>query len=298
MNFSYPDPNKYFKELNINVDQVRKITKFKPDVAIILGSGLSGFTKNIDVAAKISCKQLLNFPIATVPGHKGTFIFGKIHGVKVVCLDGRIHYYEGYPMHEVAKPIRLMYLLGARTAIITNACGALNPYYRIGDIVAVSDHISSFVPSPLLGPNISQLGKKFVDMSSVYDEELAKEAYIIAQKHNIRMNMGIYLQVRGPQYESPTETRMYHSLGADVIAMSATCEAIAARHMGMRVSQFSMVTNMTGGLQEKVTDNEVKKNADKNRKNFSTVINGVIKVIAKENKSNKKKKSKKSSKKK
>lgn len=276
MNSLYPDPNEYYETLLKNVEEIRKVTDFVPEFAITLGSGLHEFAKNIEIVAEVSYHDLTDFPVSTVPGHAGRFIFGKVNDVNVICMDGRVHYYEGYHMWDVVKPMRLMHLLGANIAFITNACGALNPYYNVGDIVSVCDHISLFVPSPLLGPNIPQLGDRFVDMTNIYDEEINRQAYIICHKKNIPLQIGVYMQDTGPHFESPSETRMYHGMGADIVAMSGTCEAIAARHMGMKVCQFSLVTNMTGGLQSTVSDDEVKVTADKNSRNFNTLITGLL----------------------
>ncbi|MDO5328904.1 MAG: purine-nucleoside phosphorylase [Coriobacteriia bacterium] len=273
------DPDVYYNELQKNVEQIQKITDLKPDVAIVLGSGLDHFVSQLEVEAEISFSELDNFPVSTNKAHKGKFILAKAKGTRLICMSGRIHYYEGYPMRDVVKPIRLMNMLGAKTIIITHSVGAINPFYKVGDFVSVRDHISMFVPSPLVGPNISQLGDDFTDMTNIYDDDINHVLYEIARDNHLKLNQGVMVQSSGRQYESPAETKMLHALGADIVGMSSTCEAIAARHAGMRITEIACITNMAGGLQDVVTDEEVKARAVAVNKGFSALVNGILEFL-------------------
>lgn len=217
--------------------------------------------------------------MSTVAGHDGTLIFCEIKGKKVVMMNGRVHYYEGYDIHEVVLPLRVIHLLGANTVILTNAVGAINADYSVGDFVTIKDYISSFVPSPLVGENLDKLGDRFVDMTNAYDEELNDIVDNVAKQNNITVHKGVMVQVAGPQYESPTEIKMYRSLGADTVGMSTVVETIAARHMGMRVCAISCVTNMAAGMQEKISHEEVQNSSDDSSENFKTLISGLLDKI-------------------
>lgn len=194
-------------------------------------------------------------------------------------MNGRVHYYEGYDIHEVVLPLRVIHLLGANTVILTNAVGAINADYSVGDFVTIKDYISSFVPSPLVGENLDKLGDRFVDMTNAYDEELNDIVDNVAKQNNITVHKGVMVQVAGPQYESPTEIKMYRSLGADTVGMSTVVETIAARHMGMRVCAISCVTNMAAGMQEKISHEEVQNSSDDSSENFKTLISGLLDKI-------------------
>lgn len=270
------DAEDYYSRLQSCVKQIREKTDFVPEVALVLGSGLGDYADGVKVVAEIPYSEIKGFPVSTVEGHDGTLIFCEINGKKVAVMNGRVHIYEGYNVHEVVLPLRVLHLLGAKTAVLTNAVGAINKDYNVGDFVLNKDHISSFVPSPLVGANIDALGDRFVDMTKVYDEELVSAVEKVAEKNKITTHRGVLLQTTGPQYETPTEIKMFRSLGADTVGMSTVVEAIAARHMGMRVCVISCVTNMAAGLQKELSHEEVKASSDKSSKKFATLVSGLL----------------------
>ena len=270
------DADDYYARLENCVKQIREKTDFVPDIALVLGSGLGDFADSVKIEAEIPYSDIDGFPVSTVSGHDGTLIFCEIEGKKVAVMNGMVHYYEGYDIHEVVLPLRVIHLLGAETVILTNAVGAINEDYSIGDFVTVVDHISSFVPSPLVGENIDKLGDRFVDMTNVYDEDLNSIVHDIAKQNDITIHKAVMVQVTGPQYETPAEIKMYRSLGADTVGMSTVVETIAARHMGMRICVVSCVTNLAAGLQEKISHDEVKSNSNDSSKNFALLIGGLL----------------------
>ena len=276
------DSKKYYERLLSYVDEIRKKTDFTPEVAIVLGSGLGDFAKNIEIDTVIDYGQLPGFPVSTAPGHTGQFIFGTLNGVKVICMKGRIHYYEGYDMSEVVLPLRLMKLLGAETAIITNAVGCMNENFSVGSFMAVKDCIASFVPSPLIGPNIDELGPRFPDMSQIYDPELIARVLEIGEKNGIEVHEGVFIQLTGPQYETASEIRMYKALGADCCGMSSGVEAIAASHMGMRVCGLCCITNMSTGISKtKLSGEEVLEIANKVSSSFEKLVTELVESLKK-----------------
>ncbi|HAG69979.1 MAG TPA: purine-nucleoside phosphorylase [Lachnospiraceae bacterium] len=222
---------------------------FQPKVALVLGSGLGDFAESsMKVVSRIGYHEINGFPVSTVPGHKGQFVFGYVVDVPVVCMQGRVHYYEGYDISDVVLPTRLMSLMGAEYLFLTNASGGINSDFWAGDLMLITDHISLFVPNPLIGPNIDELGTRFPDMSTVYDkklQELIKEA---AAELDIDLKEGIFAQLTGPSFETPAEIRLLKTLGADAVAMSTVVEAIAARHCGMKICGISCVCNMAAGI--------------------------------------------------
>ena len=267
------DSKSYYERLVGYKEEIDRRIGFKPDVAIVLGSGLGDFAKNIQVEAVLDYSELEGFPVSTAPGHTGQFIFGTLEGVKVVCMKGRIHYYEGYDMSEVVLPLRLMHLLGAETVIITNAVGCMNENFGVGSFMAVRDCIASFVPSPLVGPNIDELGPRFPDMSEIYDRELVSKVLELGEKNGIEVHDGVFIQLTGPQYETASKIRMYKALGADCCGMSSAVEAIAANHMGMKVCGISCMTNMSTGISKtKLSGEEVIEIANKVSGNFEKLV--------------------------
>ncbi len=227
---------------------IRKKTDFVPKAALVLGSGLGDFADNIRVEAEIGYEEIEGFPVSTVPGHAGKFIFGYLKDVPVVCMKGRVHFYEGYHMEDVVLPVRLMKLMGAGILFLTNASGGVNPSFRAGDLMLLTDHISCFVQNPLIGPNVDELGTRFPDMTAIYDGQLQEIIKRAAKEEGIVLKEGVYLQLSGPSFESPAEVRMARMLGADAVGMSTAVEAIAARHMGMRVCGISCVCNLAAGM--------------------------------------------------
>lgn len=250
----------YLDKLQKAVETIRKVTNFKPEVGIVLGSGLSDFAKDIRVLGKIPYTKIQGFPVSTVEGHNGQYIFGYIENIPVVLMDGRVHYYEGYSMQDVVMPVRIMAMLGAKYIMLSNAAGGINKSFYEGTLMLINDHISTFVPSPLIGPNEDSVGPRFPDMTEIYDKQLRDIVTKTARSNAIVIREGVYLQTTGPNYESPAEIKMFAALGADAVGMSTTCEAMALRHMGVRVVGISCITNMAAGISKKCLSHEDVKN--------------------------------------
>lgn len=226
----------------------QKIGDFEPQIGIVLGSGLGGILQNMQVHTQVDYKDIPEFPTSTVAGHNGRFIFGAYAGKPCVIMQGRVHFYEGYTMEQVVMPVRLMGLLGIKTLLLTNAAGGVNSDFRPGDLMLITDHISTFVPSPLLGENLDELGPRFPDMTRVYNRLLREKLLNSAHACGMGLQKGVYVQLTGPQYETPAEIRMLKLLGADAVGMSTVCEAVAARHMGINVCGVSCISNMAAGI--------------------------------------------------
>lgn len=227
---------------------VREKTDFVPDVALILGSGLGALADEIDAVATVDYHDIEGFPVSTVAGHKGRFVFGYFNDVKVVIMQGRVHYYEGYSMQDVLLPTRLMRLMGAKVLFLTNAAGGINKSFHVGDFMIIRDHIMSFFPNPLIGANIEELGPRFPDMSHCYDPELSETIKATAKRLDIGVQEGVYCQLTGPTYETPAEIKMIGMMGGDSVGMSTACEAAAGNHAGMRVCGISCITNLAAGI--------------------------------------------------
>ena len=240
--------NQVYEKLRGCLASVRERTDFVPQVALVLGSGLGNYAEQIRVQEVLDYREIQGFPVSTVEGHKGRLVFGYVEQVPVVIMQGRVHYYEGYPMTDVVLPIRLMKLLGAETLFLTNAAGGVNYQFKPGDFMMITDQISDFVPSPLIGPNLEQLGPRFCDMSQIYDRDLQQIIRESAGKLGILLKEGTYIQLTGPNFESPAEVRMCRILGADAVGMSTACEAVAANHMGMKICGISCISNLGCGM--------------------------------------------------
>ena len=272
--------NQVYAKLQNCYECVRKKTDFVPKVAIVLGSGLGDYAEQIRVVTEIPYAEIEGFPVSTVPGHAGKFIFGYLDEIPVVCMKGRVHCYEGYDVTDVVLPTRLMKLLGAEILFLTNAAGGVNPSFRPGDFMLIKDHITTAVPSPLIGPNIEELGTRFPDMSEVYSKKLQDIIRKSAKDCGIPLQEGVYVQLTGPNYETPAEIRMVRSWGADAVGMSTACEAMAARHMGMEVCGISCITNMAAGVSNaKLNHAEVQETADRVAKDFEKLVTDVIAAI-------------------
>ncbi len=260
---------------------VQEKVNFTPQVALVLGSGLGDYADGIEVTAELAYNEIDGFPVSTVPGHEGKYIFGYVDKVPVVCMKGRVHYYEGYDISDVVLPVRLMCLMGAKVLFLTNASGGVNTSYHAGDFMLIKDHIANFVPSPLIGPNIDALGVRFPDMSNIYDRELQKVIHRTAALLEIPLQEGVYIQLTGPNYESPSEVRMCRTLGADAVGMSTACEAVAANHMGMMICGISCISNLACGITENpLTHEEVQETADRVAPLFKKLVTESIKNIA------------------
>lgn len=268
------------EKLNLCYECFKKKVDFKPEIALILGSGLGALADEIDVKATLNYSEIEGFPLSTIPGHKGRFVFGYIGKVPVVIMQGRVHYYEGYPMQDVVLPTRLMRKMGAEVLFLTNASGAANPDYSAGDFMLISDQIANFVPSPLIGANFDSLGVRFPDMSEIYNKELRGIVRNTANQLGIKLQEGVYIQLTGPNFESPSEVRMCRMLGADAIGMSTACEAIAANHAGMKIVGISCVANLGCGLTDTpLSHKEVIEAADKAAPLFKQLIRASVENI-------------------
>ena len=266
-----------YEKLQNCLAQVRAKTDFSPRVAIVLGSGLGGYAANIDTVAAVPYTEIEGFPVSTVPGHTGRFVFGYVNGVPVVAMEGRVHYYEGYDPADVVLPIRLMGLLGAKMLLLTNAAGGINFGFKPGDLMLITDHISTFIPSPLRGANVDELGLRFPDMSAVYDKAMGEAACAIAEEQGFTLQKGVYVQFPGPAFETPAEIRMARTLGADAAGMSTAIEAQAARHMGLRVCGISCISNLASGMSDKpLTHEEVQETANMVSKRFTALVTGAV----------------------
>ena len=272
--------NKVYKKLLSAYEDISKKIDFKPKLAITLGSGLGKLADVVDIEQEISYNEIKDFPISTAPGHKGRFIFAHIHGIPTVIMQGRVHRYEGYSSDDTVMPTRLMGLMGAETLIVTNACGGVNREYNIGDLMVIKDHISQFVESPLMGPNISELGTRFPDMTEVYNDEFSDRIYNLAKEKNLPIRRGVYCQFTGPAYETPAEIRMASVIGADAVGMSTAIESMAARHMGMKVCGISLITNLAAGISKvELSEQEVIEEGEKASEYFIDLVLDFIKTL-------------------
>lgn len=264
-------------------DSFKEKIDFKPEIALVLGSGLGGYADEIKVEATLNYSEIEGFPQSTVEGHKGRFVFGYIGTVPVVIMQGRVHYYEGYDMQDVVLPTRLMKMMGAKVLFLTNAAGGVNYDFSAGDFMLITDQISSFVPSPLIGPNINELGLRFSDMSEIYDMDLRKSILDTAKSLDIPMQQGVYIQLSGPNFETPQEVKMCRILGGDAVGMSTACEAVAANHMGMKICGISCISNLGCGMtEEPLSHEEVQETADKVAPLFKQLITEAIINISKD----------------
>ena len=261
----------------------QKKISFVPQVALVLGSGLGDYANDIKVVAELDYKEIEGFPTSTVQGHEGKYIFGYVGTVPVVCMKGRVHYYEGYDISDVVLPIRLMKLMGAKVLFLTNASGGINTEFRAGDLMLIQDQISDFVPSPLIGANMEELGTRFPDMSEIYDKKLQQIIKKTAAVNDIPLEQGVYIQLTGPNFESPAEVRMCRILGADAVGMSTACEAVAANHMRMHICGISCIANMACGITPNpLTHKEVQEAADRVAPRFKKLVTKSIINIARE----------------
>lgn len=257
---------------------IRSKMKNLPELALVLGSGLGAFAERIEVEAIIPYAELEGFPVSTVSGHAGQFVFGRLAGKRVVAMQGRIHLYEGYSPEEVTLPMRIFQLLGVKIVVLTNAAGAINTSFNAGDFMALTDHIGLFAPSPLTGVNDERFGTRFPSMSEVYDSSLIELLDSIAKEYEIPLQHGVYAYAKGPMYETPAEIRMLRTLGADAVGMSTVPEAIVAVHGGMKVVGISCLANMAAGiLKQPLSHEEVMETGKKVASNFAILLYEFVK---------------------
>ena len=269
--------NPVYEKLMTCVESVKAKVDFCPEVALILGSGLGDYADEIEIVQTVNYTDIEGFPTSTVAGHKGRFVFGYVNKTPVVIMQGRVHFYEGYPMSDVVLPTRLMGLLGAKKLILTNAAGGVNFDFKPGDFMMLTDHITTGVPSALIGANLDELGVRFPDMSEVYSNRMQEIVRSTAKEQGIDLKEGVYAQFTGPNYETPAEICMARTWGADAVGMSTACEAMAARHMGMEICGISCITNLAAGMsKEELNHKEVQETADRVAKQFKALITGII----------------------
>jgi purine-nucleoside phosphorylase len=256
---------------------INEKTGFTPEYGIVLGSGLGGLVNEIEILHALEYASIPNFPVSTVKGHGGKLILGNLGGKKVIALQGRFHFYEGYTMQEVTFPIRVFKELGISRLLLSNAAGGMNPAYQVGDIVFITDHINLMPGNPLIGKNSEELGPRFPDMSEPYDPQLIAVAKQVAERHKFRFNTGVYAAVSGPCFETPAEYRYIRSIGADLVGMSTVPEVIVARHGGTPCFAVSIVTDL-GGFEtaQKVSHEEVLEVATAAEKKLTAVIKEML----------------------
>ncbi len=270
------------EKIKESIASIRKYCQTKPEIAIILGTGLGRLAEDIEESTVIPYNKISNFPVSTVPGHSGNLVMGKLEGKPVVAMQGRFHYYEGYSMQEVAFPVRVMKKLGADIIIISNAAGGMNRFFQRGDLMLIYDHINLMGDNPLMGINEEELGPRFPDMSEAYDRELISLAEKVALEEGIKLHKGIYAGLSGPMLETPAEYRMLIKIGADAVGMSTIPEVIAANHIGMRVLGISCITDLAiDGVVEKIHFQDILNAATKSELLLSQIVKKVIKTIDK-----------------
>ena len=261
-------------------DHLKEKTNFEPQIGIILGTGLGGLVNEINIAHAISYEDIPNFPVSTVEGHKGQLIFGDLGGKRVVAMQGRFHFYEGYSMNELVFPVRVMKFLGIEKLMVSNASGGVNPDFEIGDIMLISDHINLFPTNPLMGPNMNELGPRFPDMSQAYSKDILKTAEEVAKELDIYVVKGIYAGLSGPTLETPAEYQYVRNVGADAVAKSTVPEVIAARHMGIPCFGVSVITDLgVPGKIVEVTHEDVQKVAAKAELILTKLVKRLFELI-------------------
>ena len=259
---------------------LNKTNHFKPQVGIILGTGLGKLVNEIKIEHEISYQEIPNFPISTVQGHNGKLIFGELNEKKVMVLQGRFHFYEGYTMQQVTFPVRIMKAMGVKTLCVSNACGGMNPSFEVGELMIIKDHINLFPTNPLIGKNFFELGPRFPDMSSAYNKEYIVLAKQIAKENNIKLSEGVYAGLTGPCFETPAEYKYLWRLGADVVGMSTVPEVIVAKHSGIDVFGISIVTDLgIEGNVQTVTHEEVQHIANLQEPKMTLILKELIKRI-------------------
>jgi len=258
---------------------IQNKTNFIPEVGIILGTGLGGLVKDIEIEHTLDYEDIPDFPVSTVEGHHGRLIFGQLGGKKIVAMQGRFHYYEGYSMQEVTFPVRVMKILGIKTLLVSNASGGVNPDYEIGDLMILDDHIN-LIPNPLIGKNVDELGPRFPDMSEPYDHILIEEAKRIVKKNNLKVQVACYVATTGPTFETPKEYQYFRIIGGDTVGMSTVPEIIVARQMGIPCFAISIITDLgVPGKIVQVTHEEVQKVAAKAESKMTLIMKELIAQI-------------------
>ena len=264
-------------------DYLKRATKIRPKVVLVLGSGLGGYADTMQNAQRIAYADIPGFPTSTVAGHKGQLVFGNLFGNDVAIMQGRLHYYEGYAQDVITIPIRVLRLLGAEALVLTNAAGGINTSFVPGDLMLIDDHINFSGMSPLRGENLDQFGPRFPDMSLAYDRGLKELMLSAAQKADVAIKRGVYMMFSGPQFETPAEIRFARTIGADAAGMSTVPEVIVARHAGMRVCAVSCITNMAAGmLDQPLSHQEVMETGEKVKHIFAQLVDEFLQLLSAE----------------
>ncbi|XQY90477.1 purine-nucleoside phosphorylase [Metabacillus sp. HB246100] len=251
-----------------------------PTIGLILGSGLGVLAEEIQNPVKIPYGDIPHFPVSTVEGHAGQLVFGTLNGANVVAMQGRFHFYEGYSLEKVTSPVRVMKELGVETLLVTNAAGGINEAFEAGDLMLISDHINNMGTNPLIGPNDSNLGVRFPDMSEAYDKKYRELAKQVAKELDIQIKEGVYVGNTGPTYETPAEVRALRTMGGDAVGMSTVPEVIVAKHAGLKVLGISCISNMAAGiLDQPLSHDEVIETTEKVRANFLSFVKNIVKKI-------------------
>jgi purine-nucleoside phosphorylase len=264
-------------KIKATTEFIQKQIKTKPEIGIILGTGLGGLVKQIEIEKQIKYSDIPGFPVSTVEGHHGNLIFGKISGKNIVAMQGRFHYYEGYTMQEITLPVRVLKFLGIKYLFVSNASGGMNPEFEVGDLMIINDHINLFGTNPLIGKNVDELGPRFPDMSEAYNKKLIKLALDSAQELGIKVKQGVYAGVTGPTFETPAEYMYIRSTGADAVGMSTVPEIIVARHMDLDCFAISVITDsgVPGQIVE-ISHKEVQDVASKTEPKMAALLNKML----------------------
>ncbi len=267
------------EKINETTEFLRSKGLLDPEAGIILGTGLGELASKIGNSIEIDYKDIPHFPVSTVKGHAGKLIYGEFGGKKILAMKGRFHYYEGYNAHQVALPIRVMKYLGIKSLFLSNAAGGVNPYFHIGDIMIINDHIN-LLPNPLVGPNDDRIGERFPDMGEAYDKDLIEKAVRIAAEKNIKVQQGVYLATSGPTFETPAEYRYFRIIGADAVGMSTVPEVILARHMKLPCFAVSVITDLgVEGKIEYTTHESVQAEAAKTESRMTAIMTELIRSL-------------------
>lgn len=262
------------------VKHIKSVCDFQPEIGLVLGSGLGDYAETLENPIIINYADIPGFPTSGVAGHKSRFVLGERFGKRIIAMQGRFHFYEGYTQQELTIPVRTMRMLGVEKLLITNAAGGVNTAWSAGALMVISDHINYSGANPLMGPNLDEFGPRFPDMSNIYNAELREKLVQEAEKAGIRVEQGVYMMFTGPSYETPAEIRMARVLGADAVGMSTVPEAIAANHCGMKVLGISCITNMAAGVLKASLDHaEVMETANRVKSQFTRVLNIAIQNV-------------------
>lgn len=267
-------------ELNQSVDFIKSKISIEPKIGIVLGSGLNNMAEEIKDPVYIDYKDIPHFVASTAPGHRGRFVIGTLEGKPVICMQGRLHYYEGHSLKDVTYPIRVMKMLGIENLVLTNACGGINKSFNVGDLMLIDDHINFLGTNPLIGKNIEELGPRFCDMSYAYTPELKEIAFEASNETGVELKRGTYLAYSGPSFETPSEIRAFRILGADAVGMSTVPEVIVASHSKLNVLAISLITNMAAGiLDQPLSEEEVLEIGSLRGKDLQKLIKSIVKRI-------------------